>query len=92
MEQYYTGSQPTSWGLDAMFLSRFDYEADLNLISSSLFDVLREDGYRGYYLPRPPGSFRHGNGYARLFRVEISKFLMSYRASRARTASGALRR
>ena len=72
---YFTGSQPTSWALDCIFLSRPDFLADLSLKNVSLCDILRERGWTTWYFS-PASSFCFGNGrdYRRLFRPDHAVF------------------
>ena len=73
---YFTASQPTSWGLNAMFLSRVDYEADLNLDTVSVYDLLQEQGYQGYYLSPVNGMFADNRViYEKQFRPQHVLFL-----------------
>ena len=73
---YYTASQPTSWGLNSMILSRIEYEADLMLKNTSIFDLLQKQGYQGYYLSPMNGMFADNRRiYEEQFRPQHIFFL-----------------
>ena len=76
---YFTGSQPTSWALDCIFLSRPDFLRDLSLKNISLCDLLRERGWATWYFS-PASSFCFGNGrdYRQLFRPDHALFLEDF--------------
>lgn len=76
---YFTGSQPTSWALDCIFLSRPDFLRDLSLKSVSLCDILRKRGWSTWYFS-PASSFCFGNGrdYLQLFRPDHAVFLEDF--------------
>jgi len=73
---FYTSSLPTSWGLDALFLSRLDYEQDLEMRNISVFDILKKHGFCGYYISPVPGMFADNRAaYEKLFHPEHILFL-----------------
>ena len=74
---YFTASQPTSWGLDSIFLSRMDYEADLNCKKKpvSICNVLQEKGWNTFYFsPTTELCFNQGRDYGALFRMQHAWF------------------
>ena len=76
---YFTGSQPTSWALDCIFLSRPDFTRDLALKNESLCDILREKGWSTWYFSPSSGfCFENGRDYRKLFRPEHAVFLEEF--------------
>lgn len=72
---YFTASQPTSWALDSIFLSRMDYEADLKGKAVSVCDVFRQKGWNTLYCsPTTELCFAQGRDYPALFRFEKQWF------------------
>ncbi|MBR2426806.1 MAG: sulfatase-like hydrolase/transferase [Lentisphaeria bacterium] len=68
---YFTASQPTSWALDSIFLSRMDYEADLKGKPVSICDLFRKNGWKTFYFsPTTEMCFAQGRDYPALFRFE----------------------
>ena len=76
---YFTGSQPTSWAMDCIFLSRPDYTRDLALKNVSICDILREKGWPTWYFSPASGyCFDNGRDYRKLFRPEHAVFLEEF--------------
>lgn len=72
---YFTGSQPTSWAMDCIFLSRPDYTRDLALKNVSICDILREKGWPTWYFSPASGyCFDNGRDYRRIFRPEYTVY------------------
>ena len=75
LENYFASAQPTSWGLTAMLMSRFDYEKEQLMKNPSLFSVARVRGFHSAYFSAASGFF--GNNrmiYNRLFSPDICFF------------------
>lgn len=73
---YFTGSQPTAWAMDSIFLSRTDFELDLRMNNVSLCDILRERGWRSFYFSPVSGMcFRNGPDFRKLFRMDEAFFM-----------------
>lgn len=76
MQNYYTASAPTSWGLDAMINSRFDFEADQHIKPASMFHKAKEKGFHTFYISGIPGNFgNNANIYKDLFGPDENIFL-----------------
>ncbi len=74
---YFTASQPTSWGLDSIFLSRMDYEADLRCRNKplSICNLLADRGWNTlYFSPTTELCFSQGRDYGALFRMQKAWF------------------
>ena len=54
---YYSASQPTSWGINSLILSRPDYKLDQKIRNVSICDLFREEGYTTYFLCPVGGEF-----------------------------------
>lgn len=75
MKNYFCGAQPTSWGLTALLLSRFDYERDKYIKTTSLFTAAKEKGFHSYYFSSSPGYFEQNDKtYKQIFRAETQMF------------------
>lgn len=73
---YYAASQPTSWGLNSLLLSRFDYERDRFFTVPSFFTVAKQQGFHTVYFSAASGLF--GNNrviYEKLFDADQLFFL-----------------
>jgi len=71
----YSASQPTSWGLTALLLSRPDYKFDRDMRSVSLCDLLREKGIRSFYFSPIGGEFGDNRKrFRKLFRFDAMFF------------------
>lgn len=54
---YYSASHPTSWGINSLILARPDYKFDRKMKNISFCDILREEGYKSYFLCPVGGEF-----------------------------------
>lgn len=71
MENYFSAAQPTSWGLTALILSRFDYERDKIMPAASLFSALKLKGFHSFYFASSPGYFEQNRkNYKRMFQPD----------------------
>lgn len=74
---HFTASQPTSWALDTIFLSRMDYEVDLKCKDRpiSICKLLKEKGWNTlYFTPTTELCFSQGKDYPALFQIESAWF------------------
>jgi phosphoglycerol transferase MdoB-like AlkP superfamily enzyme len=75
LTNYYTASQPTSWGLTSLLLSRVDYDRDRYITPPSLFTLAKEQGYYTCYFSAASGHFGDNRRiYSYLFRADKSIF------------------
>jgi phosphoglycerol transferase MdoB-like AlkP superfamily enzyme len=80
MTNYFTASQPTSWGLNSMLTSRLDYEIDRNSKIPSLFSILRRQGYFSCYFSAASGFFGDNRRfYLHLFDPDQIFFMEEWR-------------
>ncbi|MBE6392169.1 MAG: hypothetical protein E7042_08270 [Lentisphaerae bacterium] len=72
----FSASQPTSWGLTALLMSRLDYRRELNAPGNpSLFSIGRKLGYAGYYFSPVSGLFGNNRKtYMKLFGGTLDHF------------------
>ncbi len=61
----YSAAQPTSWGLNALILSRPDYKLDKTMRNVSLCDIFRSKGIQSIYLSPVDGEFGDNRKYFR---------------------------
>lgn len=75
MTNYYTSSQPTSWGLTSILLSRVDYDRDRYMNPVSLFTLAKDQGYYTYYFSAASGHFGDNRRtYGSLFKADKQMF------------------
>lgn len=75
MSNYYAASQPTSWGLASLLLSRLDYDRDRYINPTSLYSIAREQGYKSFYFSAASGNFGDNRRiYLQLFKPDKSMF------------------
>jgi len=72
---FFTGSQPTSFGFSSMLLSRMDFDDDLRLECVSLCDCLRGKYRTRYIAPTNGDLFDNAPDYRALFRFDEQYFL-----------------
>ncbi len=74
---YFTGSQPTAWGLDSIFLSRMDYLKDVRMKkNTSICDIFREHGWETWYFSPAVGiCFNNASEFKQTFRPDHNLFL-----------------
>jgi len=77
MRNFFCSSQPTSWGLTGMLLSRFDFDRELEAGKRpSLFTIAADLGYRTAYFSPMTGVFANNRRtYADVFAPEKVYFL-----------------
>lgn len=75
-KNYFTASQPTSWGLTALLMSRLDYRRELkNPGNPSLFSIGGSHGYEGFYFSPVSGYFgRNRETFMRLWGGEMNNY------------------
>lgn len=72
---YYSASQPTSWGVNALILSRPDYQLDKNMRNVSLCDILHENGIPSWHFCPVGGEFGDNRKYfQKMFRFDSILF------------------
>lgn len=75
MKNYFAAAQPTSWGLTALILSRFDYERDKLMPTVSLFSAMQKKGFHSFYFSASPGYFEQNKkNYHRMFQPDTLFF------------------
>ena len=57
MKNYFAAAQPTSWALNALLLSRLDYDKDRYMDNLSLFSILKSKDFYSYYFSAASGKF-----------------------------------
>ena len=57
MSNYFAAAQPTSWALNAVLLSRLDYDKDRYMDNPSLFSQLKHKDFYSYYFSAASGKF-----------------------------------
>ena len=71
----YSAAQPTSWGLNALLLSRPGYKLDKALQNDSICDIFRKHGIRSIYLSPVGGEFGDNKKhFGRMFRFDTMLF------------------
>lgn len=82
MKNYFCSSQPTSWGLTGILLSRFDYERVQNAAEKrpSLFSIASDLGYRSCYFSSLTGVFADNRRiYNEVFAPDRQYFLEEWK-------------
>lgn len=75
MSNYYCATQPTSWALTALILSRVDFETDRYVSQPSLFSQAKKCGFHTFYFSSAPGFLDdNAKAYKRMFAPDTQFF------------------
>ncbi|MBE6358777.1 MAG: hypothetical protein E7057_05965 [Lentisphaerae bacterium] len=79
MKNYFCAAQPTSWGLNALITSRFDYHRDKYIHVESIFKLAKLAGFYTCYFSSAPGRLDSNTEiYKRLFGADHQMFLENW--------------